>query len=324
MNTAAVVDSNAILWRTRGRHWDYAFVRTPQRIRLDGWYEFHTQTFSGALPTNEPLNRGFMAAINGRHIPCVCTAFQDMQRTDIAGRPISHFITWFPDQKSSRSGMVALPAEWGRQVVAWFDTEFQGIFDLANDKVGNAAQSDLWTHSAATAARTHQLALSGELITIRCDESFELTGHSNNTPGGDVFRQSNVRPVSPAAIQRAIIEGEAYALGSNIVQLPTLFSFLTRDDELPERVAKSFGGSKSDKLVTDRIPGIRNRVRNTNVPSSQRRGFDAIVDVLKDSDLDWDVTVDQCCNSVASILSAAPDDEAVRNIVLRVKRLREV
>ena len=65
-----------------------------------------------------------------------------------------------------------------------------------------------------------------------------------------------------------------------------------QNDRVPE-----MEGSKSDKLVTDRIPGIRNRVRNTTLPSSQRRGFDAIVDVLKDSDLDWDATVDQCCIS---------------------------
>lgn len=324
MSTVAAIDSDAILWRTRGKHWDYAFVRTPRRVKLDGWYDFHTQTFSGALPTSQPMNKGFIALVDGRHIPCVCTAFQDTDRVDIAGRPISHFITWFPDQASSKSGIVSLPCDWGRQVVAWFDTTFQQVFELTQDNLSHSAYSNVQTRLAATAGRAQQIQLTGEAVPIPCDESFELRGREDEKLGGEILGQSNAQPANAAAIERAIIEGEAYALGSKIVPLPSLFSFLTSDGELPERIAKSFGGSKTDKLVMERIPGIRDRVRNTKLPSYPRKGFDAIVDVLKETDLNWRASVDQCCVAVASLLKAAPDDEAVRNIVLRVKRLREV
>ncbi len=324
LNIAVEIDSDAILWRTRGKHWDYAFVRTPKRIKIDGWYEFHTRTFSGVLPTRQPLNKGYIALISGQRIPCICTAFQDTVRVDIAGRPITHFVTWFPDQKNEQPGQVMLPADWGHQIVARFDAAFQRIFDLPQDFTDGDAFSEIGRHLGTLERPTQRMQFTEEPIEIRCDNSFELLGQRGGSHDGEGANQTTTRTINALALDRAIIEGEAYALGNKIVPLPSLLSFLTSDKDLPERIAKSFGGSKTDKLVLDRIRGIRDRVRNTSLPSYPRKGFDALVDVIKDADLNWHLSVEQCCIGVASLLNSAPDDEAVRNIVLRVKRLRDI
>jgi hypothetical protein len=114
------IDLDRILWRTRGHSWDYCFVLCPRQPVIDTWYDFHVEVFSGTTAGVHPVvSGGVLQLAHGGEIPFFATAFQDSALRDEAGRPIAHYLVWFPslDEGALHSN---INPEWGFRVVEAF------------------------------------------------------------------------------------------------------------------------------------------------------------------------------------------------------------
>ena len=78
-----------LLWRTRGRSWDYEFITRPKRKWKDRSYLVTTQVFSvGAAPV--PSN--IVGLVEGEtYLAC---SVLDPERRDEFGRPVQHYVLW--------------------------------------------------------------------------------------------------------------------------------------------------------------------------------------------------------------------------------------
>lgn len=112
-----------LLWRTRGRTWDYTFVLRPIEPPRKQWYDTYRLLFDALTPTTPEQPHVTRHGLIG-FTPYLATTFCDREARDEAGRPIVHAIAWFPG-----SFPPGLPVDWGQQVV---DT-------LADDLYGDAA-----------------------------------------------------------------------------------------------------------------------------------------------------------------------------------------
>lgn len=129
------IDLDSILWRTRGRAWDYCFVLRPVHPHIETWYDFHADAFSGAMPGAAPINvGGVLLTIEGEEVRFVATAFQDATLKDAAERPIAHYFVWFPNLPGAPPTLL-IPADWGNQLVRAFGDEWGSAFtsDGASD-----------------------------------------------------------------------------------------------------------------------------------------------------------------------------------------------
>lgn len=129
------VDLDSVLWRTRGRTWDYSFVLRPVHPRIETWYDFHADAFSGATPGREPINvGGVLRTIDGDEVCFVATTFQDPTLRDDVGRPVAHYFVWFPSVAGAPADL-ELPADWGPQLLQAFGDEWKTAFssDGASD-----------------------------------------------------------------------------------------------------------------------------------------------------------------------------------------------
>lgn len=130
------IDLDSVLWRTRGRTWDYSFVLRPLHPHIETWYDFHADVFSGATPGREPMNLGgILVTLKGEEVRFVATTFQDATLKDAAGRPIAHYFVWFPNLAGAPLDF-ELPADWGPQIVRAFGDEWSTAFssDGASDE----------------------------------------------------------------------------------------------------------------------------------------------------------------------------------------------
>lgn len=129
------IDLDSVLWRTRGRTWDYRFVLRPVHPHIETWYDFHADAFSGVTPGRDPINVGGVLHTSGRtEVPFVATTFQDPTLRDAAGRPVVHYLVWFPTV-SGVSAYLEVPEDWGLQFVQAFGDEWKTAFssDGASD-----------------------------------------------------------------------------------------------------------------------------------------------------------------------------------------------
>lgn len=130
------------------------------------------------------------------------------------------------------------------------------------------------------------------------------------------------------AILAAIIEGEAYAVGLRGALSTGRFAMqhikakAFGSTDLPERVARSFGGAVDDKFIQARLRGIHLRAATKFqfLSSEPRRGFDTLVEVLltcvkttTERDLE---------KEIARTIGAADDDQTVRALTVRILALR--
>jgi hypothetical protein len=142
------IDLDSVLWRTRGRTWDYRFVLRPVHPHIETWYDFHGDAFSGASAARDPLNiGGILLTIDGDEVCFVATTFQDPTLRDRAGRPVAHYFVWFP-AIARGSPDLELPADWGPQVVQAFGDEWNTAFssDGASDNDLLAPARSLMKH----------------------------------------------------------------------------------------------------------------------------------------------------------------------------------
>ena len=106
-----------VLWRTRGRDWDYTFVLVPQVPAQLDWYDVHTTVFRDLAPRREPASRyGRLTGLFFSY-PYVATAFLDPLLKDEAERAVAHYLVWFPQPEDDLAVPPALPLDWGLQLV---------------------------------------------------------------------------------------------------------------------------------------------------------------------------------------------------------------
>lgn len=121
-----------VLWRTRGRLWDYTFVLHPLYPSAVNWYDVHSKVFAGLTPAAVPVSRGGVVVDGEEEHPFVATAFLDPVHRDAAGRPVAHYLIWFLQFNQPFGSSLNLPNNWGQQLtISLLDTRAQ-IFDAGS------------------------------------------------------------------------------------------------------------------------------------------------------------------------------------------------
>jgi hypothetical protein len=124
------LDLHGLLWRTRGRHWDYTFVLRPVLLLADSWYEVHSRIFEGLTPEREEQHRAGTILDTSGECVFVATAFIDPVRRDAAGRPVSHYLVWFRPEETRDGGVQRVPRDWGRSLLAQLGARLEAAFSL--------------------------------------------------------------------------------------------------------------------------------------------------------------------------------------------------
>ncbi len=160
------IDLDRILWRTRGHTWDYSFVLRPIDPHIDTWYDFHADAFSGRTPSRDPFSvGGVLHTMGNEELRFVATIFQDATLKDAAGRPVAHYIVWFPNIESVSSDF-ELPADWGSRIVQAFGDEWETAFS------GDGASDDDILATARLQVKHVQIPDTGG-VSIRFDYQIE-------------------------------------------------------------------------------------------------------------------------------------------------------
>jgi len=114
-----------VLYRTRGRDWDYAFLLQPPPVLGEGWYTLHRRIFANVEPEGVPmLLRGALGVGTGQ--PFFACAFTDSARRDSQARPIAHYLVWF-----GRDAEAAPGVSFGPALVHAFGAGLDAIFELS-------------------------------------------------------------------------------------------------------------------------------------------------------------------------------------------------
>jgi hypothetical protein len=114
-----------VLYRTRGRDWDYGFLLQPPPLLGEGWYALHRRIFANVEPGPAPLLlRGALGVGTGK--PFFATTFTDAERRDSQGRPVAHYIVWLGSDAESASGR-----DFGPAFVAALKAPLAVVFELS-------------------------------------------------------------------------------------------------------------------------------------------------------------------------------------------------
>jgi hypothetical protein len=118
-----------VLYRTRGRDWDYGFLLQPPPLLGEGWYTLHRRVFANVEPAPAPLLlRGALGVGTGK--PFFATTFTDAERRDSQGRPVAHYIVWLGPDAESAPGR-----DFGPAFVAALKAPLAEVFDLVPQAV---------------------------------------------------------------------------------------------------------------------------------------------------------------------------------------------
>jgi hypothetical protein len=129
MAEALALQLRDVLYRTRGRDWDYAFLLQPEPLLGEGWYALHRRIFANVEPGRSPvLLRGALAVGTGH--PFFATAFTDAERRDDQHRPIAHYIAWF-----GAAAERAPDVSFGPGLVGALGPALDSVFELRSDEV---------------------------------------------------------------------------------------------------------------------------------------------------------------------------------------------
>jgi hypothetical protein len=118
-----------VLYRTRGRDWDYAFLLQPEPLLGEGWYALHRRIFANVEPSAEPVLLRGELGIGAGH-PFFATAFTDAERRDSQARPIAHYIAWLGPAADRAPGQ-----SFGPGLVQALSAALDSVFDLEPDVV---------------------------------------------------------------------------------------------------------------------------------------------------------------------------------------------
>jgi hypothetical protein len=95
-----------LLYRTRGRDWDYCFLLQPAPLLSEGWYTLHRRIFLNVEPEPSPvLLRGALGVGTGQ--PFLATTFTDRARRDSQGRTGARSPTTSPGWGETPSARLA-------------------------------------------------------------------------------------------------------------------------------------------------------------------------------------------------------------------------
>lgn len=125
MADALSLSLDDVLYRTRGRDWDYGFLLQPAPLLSEGWYSLHRRIFANVEPNPSPLLlRGALGIGTGK--PFFATAFTDAERRDSQGRPVAHYVTWLGPAAEGAPGR-----NFGEPFVAALRAPLDAVFDLS-------------------------------------------------------------------------------------------------------------------------------------------------------------------------------------------------
>jgi len=120
-----------VLYRTRGRDWDYSFLLQPVPLISEGWYTLHRRIFANVEPEPKPvLLRGALGIGTGQ--PFFATAFTDAVRADSQARPIAHYIAWFGADAEAAPGV-----SFGPGLVQALARPLGSVFELSPEALRN-------------------------------------------------------------------------------------------------------------------------------------------------------------------------------------------
>ena len=134
------LDVSRLLWKTRGVHWDYEFIATPEVPSLPAWSAMLDEVLGDADPHAADLMYGVLEIIGGggEH-PYAAVRFLDPDRKDWTGRPIQHLAVWFPAIDRAASVPNVVPTDWHLQALSALGTTYgkDDAFGMAEPQVRN-------------------------------------------------------------------------------------------------------------------------------------------------------------------------------------------
>lgn len=148
-----------LLYRSRGRDWDYTFLLQPPPLLGEGWYALHRRIFHNVEPSSTPIVlRGALGVGTGQ--PFLATAFTDPTRRDYQARPIAHYLTWL-----GRAAEAAPGCGFGPPLIAALNPALDAVFDLAPEALARGQRKPLdalLQQRFAAVLTTHELELTCE------------------------------------------------------------------------------------------------------------------------------------------------------------------
>lgn len=129
MSDALSIRLRDVLYRTRGRDWDYAFLLQPAPLIGEGWYALHRRIFANVEPEPTPLLlRGALGIGTGQ--PFFATTFTDRERADSQGRPVAHYIAWLGTEAEAAPGL-----DFGPGLVQTLRGALDAVFELSPEAI---------------------------------------------------------------------------------------------------------------------------------------------------------------------------------------------
>src|SRR6185503_9544385 len=149
-----------ILYRTRGRDWDYGFLLQPEPLLGEGWYAIHRRIYANLEPGLSPiLLRGALGIGTGHAF--FATAFVDAQRRDYQDRPIAHYLTWLGAQAEAAPGR-----SFGPGLVEALRPALDNVFELSAESMRRGETKPL----DSLVRERFQSALTLSELTVPCPE----------------------------------------------------------------------------------------------------------------------------------------------------------
>ena len=147
-----------VLYRTRGRDWDYGFLLQPAPLLGEGWYALHRRIFANLEPGLSPLLlRGALGIGTGHAF--FATAFVDPQRRDYQDRPIAHYLTCLGAAAEAAPGLSFAPG-----LVEALRPALDSVFELSAEAMRRGETKPL----DALVRERFQSALALSELTVPC------------------------------------------------------------------------------------------------------------------------------------------------------------
>jgi hypothetical protein len=328
------INFDHLLWRTRGKDWDYQFVITPKSPHIDGWYSFHKEVFSNREPSQKPINLiGELVLTTNDNEDLsnkfIANCFIDKKKYDTYGRAIKQYLIWFLYDYDISDIKRLLSKDWGKVFIAQAEKlcSLNSVYEISKLR----AKNFIILENAIEDLQQIKFEDIGKIIR-RLPEQEPLThSHLDVKPFKKDFEDD---------IDKAIKRGENWAALEFIQskgriifrKLKQIEKKITESSIEHERLlrclAKSFAGSIEDQFLSPRVENIKKKWRELIDPNDHQKGFDLLVQVLEEYNLHkklLDLDEYEGKEKVSEWIDsdASSEDECIHNIYLRLKKLAE-
>lgn len=291
------IDPRAVLWRTRGAHFDYEFLCKPDLVEsFGGWFHVWQQVFGRREPGPAPVY--LLGSLNGT--PYLASVFRDPVRRDPHGRPIGHFVMWliFDELEHNPFAQLQVPAAWAQQLVASMSA-LPEVGGLLEREIPSDGLIELLKDSDAAIDRMAPIQVSGPLTSAEIVPLVELKvlrlpSRADLRAWGAEIEVNRFK----ADIQEALIEGDTFAMYQHLglphgTTIPTpriradqasaVFSRAANAASLRRQLKLSFQAGEADHFISARVEGLHSRLAalSQHVKASPRPGFDALLGALR-------------------------------------------